>query len=179
MFISRVKWSNPEKGVAPSSTPQCCSYWIWSLLVALNLGSPTLLTDMISNNSSWFISIIICLHIRSGDISYHTPKMDSSNLNMFSKRASSEKTNSKDTGGGRLNYYITQWRQELMRRLDQLVRRCWNKNMSQRGWAPRPPVEQPRRTRTTHGDVRRGWGGQYVAVFVQSPTPSLTHKPFK
>ena len=43
---------------------------------------------------------------------------------------------------------------------DQLVRRCWNKNMSQR------------RTRTTHGDVRRGWGGQYVAVFVQSPTPS-------
>ena len=26
---------------------------------------------------------------------------------------------------------------------DQLVRRCWNENMSQRGWAPRPPVEQP------------------------------------
>ena len=57
---------------------------------------------------------------------------------------------------------------------DQLVRRCWNVNMSQRGWAPRPSVEQPRRTRTTHGDVRRGWGGQYVAVFVQSPTASHT-----
>ena len=63
-------------------------------------------------------------------------------------------------------------------RPDQLVRRCWNENMSQRGWAPRPPVEQPRRTRTTHGDVRRGWGGQYVAVFVQSPTPSHT-RPFQ
>ena len=46
--------------------------------------------------------------------------------------------------------------------------------MSQRSWAPRPPVEQPRRTRTTHGDVQKGWGGQYVAVFVQSPTPSHT-----
>ena len=31
-----------------------------------------------------------------------------------------------------------------------------------------------RRTRTTHGYVRRGWWGQYVAVFVRSPTPSHT-----
>ena len=34
-------------------------------------------------------------------------------------------------------------------RPDQLVRRCWNENMSQRGWAPRPPVEQPWRIRET------------------------------
>ena len=61
---------------------------------------------------------------------------------------------------------------------DQLVRRCLNENMSQRGWAPRPPVEQSKRTRTTHGDGRMGWGGQYVAIFVQSPTPSHT-QPFK
>ena len=60
-------------------------------------------------------------------------------------------------------------------RSDELETRCWNENMSQRGWAPRPLVEQSRRTRTTHGDARRGWGGQYVAVFVQSPTPSHTH----
>ena len=72
---------------------------------------------------------------------------------------------------GRLNYYITRWRQEVREFGDQLVRRCWNENM--------PPVEQPRRTKTTHGDVRRGWGGQYVAVFVQSKTPSHTHNPFK
>ena len=25
-FGSRVKWSNPENGVAPSPTPRCCSY---------------------------------------------------------------------------------------------------------------------------------------------------------
>ena len=75
---------------------------------------------------------------------------------------------------GRLNYYVTRWRQEVSEiwRPDQLVRRCCNENMSQRGWAPRPPVEQPRRTPTTHGDVRRRWGGQYVAVFVRFPTPS-------
>ena len=35
-YISRVKWSNPGKGVAPSPTPRCSSYWKGSLLVTLN-----------------------------------------------------------------------------------------------------------------------------------------------
>ena len=35
-YISRVKWSNPGKGVAPSPTPRCSSYWKGSLLVALD-----------------------------------------------------------------------------------------------------------------------------------------------
>ena len=35
-YVSRVKWSNQVKGVAPSLTPQCSSYWKRSLLVALN-----------------------------------------------------------------------------------------------------------------------------------------------
>ena len=37
------------------------------------------------------------------------------------------------------------------------------RNMSQRGWASRPPVEQPRRTgkKRCHGHKS---GGQYVAV---------------
>ena len=26
MYVSRVKWNNPGKGVAPSPTPWCCSY---------------------------------------------------------------------------------------------------------------------------------------------------------
>ena len=33
MYVSRVKWSNPEKGVAPSPTPRCSSDWKGSLLV--------------------------------------------------------------------------------------------------------------------------------------------------
>ena len=37
-YISRVKWSNPGKGVAPSPTPPCRSYWKGSLQVALNYG---------------------------------------------------------------------------------------------------------------------------------------------
>ena len=37
-YVSRVKWSNPGKGVVPSSTPQCSSYWKESLLVALDYG---------------------------------------------------------------------------------------------------------------------------------------------
>ena len=35
-YVSRVKWSNPGNGVAPSPTPWCCSYWKGSLLVALD-----------------------------------------------------------------------------------------------------------------------------------------------
>ena len=35
-YVSRVKWSNPWKGVAPSPTPQCSSYWKVSLLVILD-----------------------------------------------------------------------------------------------------------------------------------------------
>ena len=35
-YVSRVKWSNPKKGVAPSPTPQCSSNWKGSFQVALN-----------------------------------------------------------------------------------------------------------------------------------------------
>ena len=37
-FVSRVKWSNPGKGVAPSPRLLCSSYWKGSLLVALDYG---------------------------------------------------------------------------------------------------------------------------------------------
>ena len=37
-YVSRIKWSNPGKGVASSSTPQCSSYWKGSLIVALDYG---------------------------------------------------------------------------------------------------------------------------------------------
>ena len=37
-YVSRVKWSNPGKGVAPSPTPRCSSYRKGSLLVTLDYG---------------------------------------------------------------------------------------------------------------------------------------------
>ena len=37
-YVSRVKWNNQRKGVAPSPTPWCSSYWRGSLLVTLNYG---------------------------------------------------------------------------------------------------------------------------------------------
>ena len=37
-YGSRVKWSNPRKGIAPSPTPRCSSYWKGSLRVALDYG---------------------------------------------------------------------------------------------------------------------------------------------
>ena len=36
VYISRVKWSNPGKGEAPSPPLRCSSYWKGSLLVALD-----------------------------------------------------------------------------------------------------------------------------------------------
>ena len=35
-YVSRVKWSNPRKGVAPSPKPWCSSYWKGNLLVAVD-----------------------------------------------------------------------------------------------------------------------------------------------
>ena len=35
-YVSRVKWSNPGKGVAPSPTPRCSSYWKGSLRVKVD-----------------------------------------------------------------------------------------------------------------------------------------------
>ena len=37
-YVSRVKWSNPRKGVAHSPTPWCSSYWKGSPLVAFDYG---------------------------------------------------------------------------------------------------------------------------------------------
>ena len=36
--VSRVKWSNPQKGVVPSPTSRRSSYWKGSLLVTLDYG---------------------------------------------------------------------------------------------------------------------------------------------
>ena len=35
LSIIRIKWNNLRNGVAPSSMPQCCSYWKGSLWVTL------------------------------------------------------------------------------------------------------------------------------------------------
>ena len=37
-YASRVKWSNPGNGVAPSPSPLCSSYWKRSLRVILDYG---------------------------------------------------------------------------------------------------------------------------------------------
>ena len=37
-YVSRVKWSNPGKGVVPFPTPSCSSYWKGSLQFAFDYG---------------------------------------------------------------------------------------------------------------------------------------------
>ena len=50
-YISRVKWSNPRKGVAPSPTPRYSSYWKGSFWVALDYGCQQLRMDCKSKNN--------------------------------------------------------------------------------------------------------------------------------
>ena len=52
------KWRNPGKGVAPSPTPRCRSYWKGSLQIALDYSRPTylVLNDKVFG---WIVSISI------------------------------------------------------------------------------------------------------------------------
>ena len=60
-YVSKVKWSNPGKGVAPSPTPQCSSYWKGSPQVTLNYGHQLLLYTFYKNcNKDSNPSISIC-----------------------------------------------------------------------------------------------------------------------
>ena len=45
------KWSNPEKEVAPSPTPRCCSYWKGTLLATIDFGGPTIIYNNNNNNA--------------------------------------------------------------------------------------------------------------------------------
>ena len=46
--LSRVKWNNQRKGVAPSPTPRCSSYWKLSLLFVLDYGC-----QLITKDNKW------------------------------------------------------------------------------------------------------------------------------
>ena len=77
---------------------------------------------------------------------------------------------------GRLNYYITRWRQEVRSwSSDELETRC-GREIQQKAEPPGLRLSI-KRTRTTHGYVRRGWWSQYVAVFVRLKLP-LTRKAY-
>ena len=57
-YISRVKWSNPGKRVAPSPTPWCSSYWKENLLVAsllIDIKKKLTLSSPVGNSSNFII----------------------------------------------------------------------------------------------------------------------------
>ena len=51
-ILYNTKWNNPGKGVAPSPTSQCSSYWKGSFWIAFNYSWPT-----------YIYMMIICLYI--------------------------------------------------------------------------------------------------------------------
>ena len=64
-YESRIKWSNQGKGVAPSPTRRCSSYWKGSLLVALDYGRQlfTYSYTIIGYRSAQFTRRILHLHV--------------------------------------------------------------------------------------------------------------------
>ena len=60
-YISRVKWSNEGKGVAPSPTPWSSSYWKGGLQVALDYSHQLYFTEWSSNI---YIYIYIYIYIK-------------------------------------------------------------------------------------------------------------------
>ena len=65
-YVSRVKWSNPDKGVAPFPTPQCNSYWKGSLLVTLNYSCQQLYHGYINVNiNPWWMRIQLNIFVTS------------------------------------------------------------------------------------------------------------------
>ena len=59
------KVEQSRKGVAPSPTPRCCSYWKWSFLVALDCGHRLYLLYSISSSSKHVPTVWIPLTISS------------------------------------------------------------------------------------------------------------------
>ena len=57
-YVSRAKWSNSGKEVAPSPTLWCSSYWKGSILVALDYGRRLTFIDKM-----WFVKYALCLSI--------------------------------------------------------------------------------------------------------------------
>ena len=73
-YVSRVKWSNQGKGVAPSLTPRCSSYWIGNLRVALNYSCQL-----------YFTTSVFFLHFFSNSFAAFTDK-DTNELNGVEKK---------------------------------------------------------------------------------------------
>ena len=78
--VSRVKWSNPENGVAPSPTPQYSSYWKKELSAHPQLMSANLL-NIVSRNYFYLILFIFMQKVTgvqstiSSELNYHNQKI--------------------------------------------------------------------------------------------------------
>ena len=66
-YVSRVKWSNPGEGVAPSPTPRC-SYWKGSLLVPLDYGRQLYCTQDLRTKLNKNIYIYIYIYMVYGSV---------------------------------------------------------------------------------------------------------------
>ena len=57
-YVSRVTWRNPGKGVVPSPTPRCSSYWKGSLRVALDYSRQLYFTVFIPRDKFYTFTFV-------------------------------------------------------------------------------------------------------------------------
>ena len=59
-YGTRVKWSNPEKGVSRFPTPRCSSYWKGSLRFTLDYGRQLYLCHQVKSFQRFKFSFCVC-----------------------------------------------------------------------------------------------------------------------
>ena len=64
-YVSRVKWSNPGKGVAHYPTPRCSCYWKGSLLFALDNGRQLSISFLPSLSVLLWPTFVLLVRIQS------------------------------------------------------------------------------------------------------------------
>ena len=67
-YVSMVKWSNPEKGVASALTPRCSSYRKGSFRVALDYGHQLYLQYIYIYSKYIYIYVCVCVCVFWFDI---------------------------------------------------------------------------------------------------------------
>ena len=65
--LVKGKRSNPQKGIAPSPTPQCCRYWKGSLWVSLDNDRPTYLGSKLAAPDALTQAVKMMSHIELWD----------------------------------------------------------------------------------------------------------------
>ena len=73
-YVPRVKWSNPRKGVAPSTTPRCCSNWKGNIRVYPDYGRQLIRFQVFQSNTNNLHTVILFKVFQFNTNNFHIDK---------------------------------------------------------------------------------------------------------